>query len=375
MLNSPRFRGTPYPPPDHSLKSGQEVSPIRGRSAWEAFQAGADPTGVSEQVLTSWRRSRWSGVDPASIEVPVVDVDTDSDFVRLASPVLLRAADLLTGGPACLALADPRGNVLWRWVSERSIGQALDEARMQEGASFGEERVGTNGIGTALECRTLAEVVGADHYVEAFHGWACVAAPVTHPITRRVMGAVNVTCFVPDANHFLRAMTSSLADGVASRLTESATAHERAMLDAFVLGQRRSTAPVLVVSERMMIADDVAGAWGLDHRAVWELARAADPGTDLVLKSGLRGRAHPLGEVAGVLLTLHPDAQTPAPSRSDVPGLSPLEAAEAEVIAGVLGECGGNKSAVAARLGISRATLYQKLRRYRIGLPGAAPFA
>jgi transcriptional regulator of acetoin/glycerol metabolism len=347
---------------------------VAGRGAWEVFQSGGEPVGVSAQVLTSWRRSRWSGVNPADTKVPVLDIETDSDFVRLASPVLLRAANMLTAGPACLALADAHGNLLWRWVSERQIACALDAARVLEGASMREERVGTNGVGTALESRELAEVVGADHYVEAFHRWACVAAPVMHPVTRRVVGAVNVTCFESDANQFLRAMTSSLADGVAGRLVESATASERALLDAFLLGQRRSTAPVAVVSERMMIVDEAAGTWGLEHAAVWELVREVSDSTDLVLQAGLRGRAHPLGEVTGVLLTLHPDPETPPVAPPDVPGLGPLESAEAGVIARILAECNGNKSAVAARLGISRATLYQKLRRYRIGTPGQVPF-
>lgn len=344
------------------------------RGAWEVFQSGGEPVGVSDQVLTSWRRSRWSGVDPADTEVPVLDIDTHSDFTRLASPVLLRAAEQLTAGPASLALADARGNILWRWVSQRQIGLALDAARVLEGASMREEQVGTNGVGTALESRQVAEVIGADHYVEAFHGWACVAAPIIHPVTRRMVGAVNVTCFEPDANQFLRAMTSSLADGVACHLVEAATAGERSLLDAFLAGQQRTTAPVVVLNQRMMIMDDAAGAWGLEHAAVWELVRRVSVSTDMVLRSGLRGRAHPLGDVAGVLLTLHPDPQAPPVVSPTVAGLGPMESAEAAVIAGMLSECDGNKSAVAARLGISRATLYQKLRRYRIGTPGPVPW-
>jgi sigma-54 dependent transcriptional regulator, acetoin dehydrogenase operon transcriptional activator AcoR len=343
---------------------------VAKREAWEAFQSGAEPAGVSAQVLTSWRRSRWSGVDPADTQVPVSDMDTDSDFVRLASPVLLRAADMLTSGPASLALADARGNILWGWASERRIGQALEAVRVLQGASMREESIGTNGLGTALETKQLAEVVGADHYVEAFHGWACVGAPVTHPITRRVVGAVCVSCYESDTSQFQRAMTSSLADGIAGQLVESATAGERALLDAFLAGQRRTTAPVAVVNQRMIILDEAAGAWGLEHDAVWGLVREVSASTDMVLKAGLRCRAHPLDNGVGVLLTLHPDLQASADPSPPVPGMTRLESAEAAVIAQILSECDGNKSAAASRLGISRVTLYHKLRRYRIGTPG-----
>lgn len=96
---------------------------MAGRDAWESFQSGAEPVGVSAQVLTSWRRSRWSGVDPADTQIPVRGVDTDSDFVRLASLVLLRAADTLTSDPVSIALADAQGNIGWGWVSDRRIGR------------------------------------------------------------------------------------------------------------------------------------------------------------------------------------------------------------------------------------------------------------
>jgi sigma-54 dependent transcriptional regulator, acetoin dehydrogenase operon transcriptional activator AcoR len=343
---------------------------VAGREAWEAFQSGAEPAEVSAQVLTSWRRSRWSGVDPADTQVPVRDIETDSDFVRIASPVLLRAADTLTSSPVSIALADAHGNIVWGWVSDRRIGQALEDVRVLAGASMREEVIGTNGVGTALESKQVAQVVGADHYVEAFHGWACAGATVIHPVTGRVVGAIGVSCFESDASQFQRAMTQSLADGVSGRLVESATARERAMLDAFLVGQQRTTAPIVVVNERMMIVDEVAGAWGLQHDTVWELVRDASARIDLVLKAGLRGRAHPLDDGVGVLITLHPDPRAPADASPPVPAVTPLESAEAAVIAAMLSECNGNKSAAAGRLGISRATLYSKLRRYRIGTPG-----
>jgi transcriptional regulator of acetoin/glycerol metabolism len=340
--------------------------------AWESFQDGNEPADVSVQVLESWRRSRWSGIDPIRTEVPVIDVDTDTPFVRAAAPVLMRTAEVLDGTRICLALADAHGTLAWRWASDRAFTRILDAVRMSTGTNFEEELVGTNGIGTALESRELASVIGPDHYCQAFHRWACVAAPIVDPVSNRICGAVNVTSWASDANSFLRGMTRALADGVAQRLLDLAHARERALLDAFVRGRARTTAPVLAIDDRTMIADDVAGSWGLEHATTWAAVSELPPGaSDVVVRDGLRAQVWPIAEGAGtpgVVLALFPDGApvAAAPPVSPRQGLGPLEAAEADVIARVLAECEGNKTAAAARLEISRVTLYQKLRRYRL---------
>ena len=49
--------------------------------------------------------------------------------------------------------------------------------------------------------------------------------------------------------------------------------------------------------------------------------------------------------------------------------LTPLEAIECDAIVTALLETGGNKGQAAARLGMSRATIYRKLRGYGISMP------
>ncbi|MBN9108436.1 MAG: hypothetical protein J0I34_06610 [Pseudonocardia sp.] len=341
------------------------------RGEWEAFLSGAEPGDVEPGLLDSWRRSRWSGVDPAHTDIPQVTVDADTPFVRVASPVMLGLADQLAGTSSCLALADPRGTVVWRWVSDAGIAGDLDDVGVVRGGLFAEEAIGTNGIGTALESGGPAVVLGADHYVEAFHRWACVAAPVVHPVTRTVCGAVNVTCRARDANAFLTLAASAMVQGVVGALRADATVPERRLLDAFRTARSRTTAPVLALDASTLLAADSTGGVGLDHAELWALVTEAGPGEDIDVADGLRAQVWPLtpGTIAdGVVLTLRPDPAAVAPAGGHDPlgGLGLLEHAEAEVVAGVLAECGGNKAAAAARLGISRGTLYAKLRRYHL---------
>jgi transcriptional regulator of acetoin/glycerol metabolism len=50
--------------------------------------------------------------------------------------------------------------------------------------------------------------------------------------------------------------------------------------------------------------------------------------------------------------------------------LTPLEALERDAIARALIDAGGNRAEAAARLGISRATIYRKIRSYGIAIKG-----
>jgi sigma-54 dependent transcriptional regulator, acetoin dehydrogenase operon transcriptional activator AcoR len=309
--------------------------------AWERFHAGEDPDDVRSDVLTSWRRSRINGVDPEHVEVPFVETDLDTPFVRVAVPIMAGLAELLVGAHTSLALADERGSVVWRWVSEPMLRDTLDELRVVQGFCFGEEFVGTNGLGTALETGRLALVQGAEHFVQRFHDVTCVAAPVRHPLTRRTVGAVNLTCRAEHTTPLLSLVVRRLVEEVRAALLEGATARERRLLQAFLAARAEAGGPVLTVGDDVVIADSAACDLGLDHRDVWDRVRgrrdAAD-GAVVALSSELSARlrlVHDGGATTGAVLTL----TEPATSRhsrapaADEPGQWDLALEQARALA------------------------------------------
>ncbi len=293
------------------------------RSAWEDFQSGAADVAVRAEILTSWRRSQLSGVDPGLVGLRHVDADLDTRFARAAVPVVGGMADLLTGSDTCLAITDDTGRVLWRWVSDPALRRRLDALELVEGFSFDEEHAGTNGVGTSLETRRVVTVRGDEHFKEPFHGFTCVAAPVVHPLRRRVVGAVNLTCRAEDTNPRLEPAVLRLVAEVQAALLEVAGARERSLFAEFLSTRSTSSAPVLSLSADVVIANAAAAGIEVDHGALW--GRVLDAVTDggPVVLPGAGGRTAQLRTVTeGTRLTGAVLVVDPEPGPLAVPGPS-----------------------------------------------------
>ncbi|MFC5994608.1 sigma-54-dependent Fis family transcriptional regulator [Pseudonocardia hispaniensis] len=343
---------------------------MRTGTAWEQFQTGEEPRDVRGEVLTSWRRSRINGVDPEYVDVPYVETDVDTQFVRVAVPILTRMAELITGEQTCLALADASGRVVWRWVSEPALRNTLDALSVDQGYCFDEEFVGTNGLGTSLETGRIAIIRGSEHFVHRFHSVTCVAAPVRHPITRRTLGAVNVTCRAEHTSSLLSVVVLKLVDEIRAGLLAAAAPRERQLLDGFLCEQRRTTAPVISVGEGIVIANRAAVELGLDQHELWDELRGAPDGARIDLRPDLSGRLRLLRDglvTTGAVLTLSGPVPEPTPRRRTrdepvAPSIWERLLAQAEQLVGegpltVRGEPGTGKAtlltaALTARYGV-----------------------
>ena len=62
-----------------------------------------------------------------------------------------------------------------------------------EGAQYSEAAAGTNGIGTVLATDHALQVFASEHFNQRHHGWTCSGAPVHDPVSRRVLGVVDLS--------------------------------------------------------------------------------------------------------------------------------------------------------------------------------------
>lgn len=214
---------------------------------------------VRQPILSSWARSRELHVDPDRIDLGTeADRARSSPFLDLAAPVLHQLTDLMASEPVSVILCDTEGVVLERRTGDTALSQHLDRVWLAPGFSYAERYVGTNGIGTALESRAPVHVFGPEHWAEGLEDLACAAVPVRHPVTGRLAGLVNLTCWRRDANPMLMATAKLLAHQVETELREDVGRREAAVLEDFLVTCRRSRHPVLAVSGDVVILDDTA---------------------------------------------------------------------------------------------------------------------
>lgn len=191
--------------PKNALRAPAVIGGAEGSDtmlAWEHFLTGGPNAAVpaANFVVSSWRRSLQSGVDPAGRAAPLVarghELDAlrerHRDLILAASSVLAEAAELLSGSRSIMILTDPNGVVLDAVGDRRTLDQGQD-IHLTLGGKWGEDVVGTNGIGTALATGRPAQVHAAEHFCEGIKSWTCAGAPIFEPGTTEILGVVDIS--------------------------------------------------------------------------------------------------------------------------------------------------------------------------------------
>jgi transcriptional regulator of acetoin/glycerol metabolism len=214
---------------------------------------------VREPILASWTRSREWDVPTDHLEVPFeADLDDGTALVRAVRPVLREVADQFAAEPVSLITCDVNGIVLTRDTGDPVLEKHLDRVRLAPGFSYAERHVGTNGIGTALEGGGPARVFGHEHYVEHLEELACVGVPVRHPMTHKVLGVVDLTCWRRDAGAMMVAAAAALGRRIEAMLLEQSGRCEHALLHEYLTACRRNRDAVIAIGNDLLMLNDRA---------------------------------------------------------------------------------------------------------------------
>lgn len=282
------------------------------------------------EIAASWARSSRSGVEGDRLAPPEAPgADPRGRLATLAAPVLDRLSGTLAETRTTVVLTDAHAAILDRRAGSTRLHDLLDGLGLVPGYSYAEDVVGTNGMGTAAEERRAVRVVGDEHYNEALRSLTCIGVPIEHPITGRLEGVLDLTCFNEDAGPWMTPLVAEAVAGVRALLEAQATAGERALLAAFLKASQRGSDAVVSLNDSFVLTNPAAARMldGADHAPLWEIGADAvsarnAPVRELRLAGGATVRASfevvELGDraVGAVVRLTEADAHQPARPRT-----------------------------------------------------------
>ncbi len=172
-------------------------------------------------LMQSWRRCVALGLDPYGEIVP--EEKTHPPFTSVSHKLLslLRPAmedlyQFIEGSECVVVFADAEARVI-DTVGDRTIQEEIEHLGLNSGASWSEERQGSNAFALALQESFPIQLDGAMHYRAALHPLYTSAAPV-HDLMGQTVGVLAVVGRHEHSHPHTLGMITAAAQAVSNQL-------------------------------------------------------------------------------------------------------------------------------------------------------------
>jgi transcriptional regulator of acetoin/glycerol metabolism len=225
-------------------------------------------------VYQSWRRSKLQGLDPDRVAPRhCPDLELDGYLTRVVEPVVDRHRAVVEQTGFAVSLTDQEGRLLRRWAPDRTMARRLDALGVAPRFSVSESHVGTTSAISLLAGSPLL-VRGPEHFAENLRDLTCGGAPIVNPVTRRMVGSLNVSCRLEDTSPLLLSWVEGLAREVEQILRDSACRREQLLLSAYLVHDHDARHPLVALNENTIISNAAAARLlgPVDQAMLWECA-------------------------------------------------------------------------------------------------------
>lgn len=320
---------------------------------------------LRDLIARSWQRASQNGLDPGSAidEGRQTAIDPHSRLVNASRPVLDALADELPADLFGLLLANRDSVIVERRLGHCQLGVGLDRILAVPGFNYAEDVTGTNSIATVFEVGQGLAVEGREHFLEIMKDFSCYGHPIIHPLTGRLEGVLDVSCYAKNSTPLMIPLLARAARDIELRLLAGSPSSDQRLLAAFQGRSARLRGPLIAVSSGLTLTNEAAaGIFTPDlQRTVRELyaEHALSNDTELRLQIGeqdLRINCSVVPGTDGALLVeiRDQDRARPVIPRRDAPGLAldrtleRLRTLQTPVL--IRGERGSGRSHLAKRL-------------------------
>ncbi|WP_010541049.1 helix-turn-helix domain-containing protein [Dietzia alimentaria] len=295
----------------------------------------------SGQLGQAWRRSTLCGLTPQNARpgAPDPHATRSRRLAEAARPVMDGVDAVLRDTGAMLLLADREGRVIRTVRDDARISRMLLRRGVDDGVTLTEDAVGNNGIGTALETRAGVFIRGEEHFAEMLRDFSCYGHPIVDPLTRRLVGALDLTGMNADASRLFAPFVRKIVADIEARYVDTARADDRELWHRFLERTRGSDVATCAFGDEVVLAShaslerlashDIATLRRLVERDQLPDAVELSVGTVGVLSSRVGRRGHLLDLS---FPDLEPPADAPRRRRSNASRKPPATAARRDTV-------------------------------------------
>ncbi|RWR12218.1 sigma-54-dependent Fis family transcriptional regulator [Siminovitchia fortis] len=195
------------------------------REMWEDFvYRGHLNKSIKTEIQEAWLRSRKYGVNPhVQSATKILDSDElaelqqlNHELICISLPLMENLYSFVKGSGFLVILCDEKG-YLMKSMGDKETFELANRIKFIEGASWSEEAMGTNAIGTCIAIDGPIQVWASEHYTEACHPWTCSAAPI-HDSEGEIIGILNMSGPVEKVHPHTLGMVVSTAAAIEKQL-------------------------------------------------------------------------------------------------------------------------------------------------------------
>ena len=198
------------------------------KSAWEAFMdSGQVDLKVARKldpaVLQSWRRCvsrlnpraapRLSPTRPTALASLL---KAQAELITVSTPIMEDIHQFIEGSNCAIMLTDGSACVMVV-VGDATAVDYVTNLGLGQGAYWSEGQKGANAFGLVLLNAMPEQVVGPEHYFQAYHQMVTSAAPI-HDIRGRIIGIIGIIGPVQQANSHTLGLVMTAARAITNQL-------------------------------------------------------------------------------------------------------------------------------------------------------------
>lgn len=248
---------------------------------WELFMTNSFSETLSVQmrqsVLDSWNRCLSAGVNPAQLQTNTALAENDvkqilkeSELYQVAKPIIDDFFAKLSGTGYLATLTDQAGRILYLKGDHHVLSEA-EKMNFSLGMDWSEQAAGTNAIGTSIATGTPIQIFSAEHFCQGCHPWTCSSAPITHPFTKKIIGAIDFTGLRGNAQPHTLGIAISIAHVIEKQLNQIYLKFHQYLTESFFKAIHRwKTEQVLILDPSFFVvqkSEKLASAFNLTEDA------------------------------------------------------------------------------------------------------------